>query len=354
MSILHETLSLALTAAPWLVVGLLMAGLIRAFVSTDAIKRWMGGGGFWSVTRAAVMGAPLPLCSCGAIPTAVQLHRSGAGRGPATSFLIGTPGVGVDSLAITYALLGPFMVMARALGAVVTAIGTGLLVAGAPYGGRTNPVSSSPSCCGPGGVCGSRAIDCDDCDCGSSRSTRKRLADGMRYAYVDLLRDVGVWIAVGLVAAGALVAFVPPEAMASYGSGVLAMLLMSVVGIPLYICATAATPIAAGMLLTGVSPGTAFVFLLAGPITSFATLAVLRDEMGLPAVLRYLAGIVVSTVALGLLIDYTIGLTGISIIAQIGAVEEVLPMWIEWVSLIGLLVIALLPLSRTEAEPVAQ
>ncbi len=128
MSLLHAILQVALSAAPWLLLGLTIAGLIKALLPEQLLQRWVGGHGVASVTRAAIIGAPLPLCSCGAIPTALALHRGGAARGPTTAFLIGTPGIGVDSLAISYALLGPFMAAARALSAVITAIATGLLV----------------------------------------------------------------------------------------------------------------------------------------------------------------------------------------------------------------------------------
>ena len=129
MIIVNEILSIALTSAPWLLIGFFAAGLIKAFVPDELLQRLVGGSSLTCIARAAVIGAPLPLCSCGAIPTALALYRGGAGRGPTTAFLIGTPGIGVDSLAITYALLGPFMALVRASGAVITAIVTGLLVA---------------------------------------------------------------------------------------------------------------------------------------------------------------------------------------------------------------------------------
>src|SRR5690625_2243868 len=129
MTLLNETLTVALAAAPWLLLGLFADALIKAFVPDTALQRWAGGRGTAGIVRAAVIGAPLPLCSCGAIPTALALHRGGAGRGPTTAFLVGTPGIGVDSLALTSVLLVPFIALARAAGAVLTAISTGLLVA---------------------------------------------------------------------------------------------------------------------------------------------------------------------------------------------------------------------------------
>lgn len=348
MSLLNSILPVALSAAPWLLLGLIVSGLIKALLPDAVLKRWVGGEGLGGIARAAVIGAPLPLCSCGAIPTALTLHRAGAGRGPTTAFLIGTPGIGVDSLALSYALLGPFMMVARAIGAVSTAIVTGVLVAA---GSRdvTHEQAGAKSC---GGCCGS------SCESGSDSSHQHdhpgahgqelgtRLRAGMRYAFGDLLEDIGPWLLGGLIIAGVLIALVPPQTLANHGSGLVAMLLMAVIGIPLYICAAAATPIAAGMLLAGVSPGTVLVFLLAGPITSAATLGLLRREFGTAGLGCYLLGIVGSTIAIGLVVDALIGMSGIDVVAQAGAAAELLPVWLEAAALAALLWSGLRPLGR--------
>jgi len=336
--ILQEILSISLAAAPWLLLGLFTAGLIKALVPENTLQRWMGGRGPGVVVRAAFMGAPLPLCSCGAIPTALALYRGGAGRGPTTAFLISTPGVGVDSLAITYALLGPVMTLARALGAVATGIFTGLLVSLA----RT-PCSFEPA---PSGA-GENGCACspagDGCAGDFSKNLREPLAArikaGMLYAFHDLFRDIIAWILLGLVIAGMLITFVPPQALAVYGSGVWAMLFMAVVGIPMYICAAAATPISVGMIVAGVSPGTVLVFLLAVPITSLSTLGVLRREMGSRVLAFYVAGIVLSTVLLGLGMDQLVALAGIDVAAQSGAARDLLPAWLEWTGLVVLVLL---------------
>nr|WP_296752031.1 SO_0444 family Cu/Zn efflux transporter [Thioalkalivibrio sp.] len=348
MSVLHEILGVALAAAPWLLLGLFVSGLIRAFVDDAVLQRWVGGEGPLSIGRAAVIGAPLPLCSCGAIPTALTLHHAGAGRGPTTAFLIGTPGIGVDSLAITYALLGPFMMFARALGAVVTAVATGLLVAVGTRGTPAPLSGGSSACCTNG--CSSEAPEqahgaSAPAATGPPPATR-RLREGMRYAFRDLLEDIGPWLLGGLVVAGVLIALVPPQMLSTYGSGPLAMLLMALVGIPLYICAAAATPIAAGMLLAGVSPGTALVFLLAGPITSAATLGLLRREFTNVGLAWYLGGIVASTIAIGMTTDAVIGLAALDIAAQAGAAQELLPAGLEAVALTVLLWLGSRPLRQ--------
>ncbi|MGM0536881.1 MAG: SO_0444 family Cu/Zn efflux transporter [Pseudomonadota bacterium] len=349
MTLLNAILAVALSAAPWLLLGLVMAGLIKALVSEALLSRWVGGQGLGSIARAAVIGAPLPLCSCGAIPTALAMYRGGASRGPATAFLIGTPGIGVDSLAITYALLGPYMAVARATSAVLTAIVTGLLV------GRTTPTSM------PASVESKQDDSCGSCcasGCSEAQDTlteattpglTARLAGGLRYAFTDILDDISVWLLAGLLVAGGLIALVPPQQLAELGSGLGAMLLMAVIGIPLYMCATAATPIAAGLLLAGVSPGTVLVFLIAAPITSLATLGIFRREMGGRALLAYLVGILVSAVLLGLGVDAVADWWQLDISRQIEEVGELLPAWLEWLGLIVLVSLAVKPLRRTLA-----
>ncbi|MBE0488043.1 MAG: SO_0444 family Cu/Zn efflux transporter [Halomonas sp.] len=337
MTLLLAILGVALSAAPWLLLGLGIAGLIKGLISEAALTRWVGGQGLGSVARAAVIGAPLPLCSCGAIPTALALHRGGADRGPTTAFLIGTPGIGIDSLTISYALLGPFMALARGVSAVLTAIVTGLLVGRTRVAEAAAP-ASAPSC-GTGCGCGAKPDS-------APAALGRRLRAGLGYAFSDILDDISLWLLAGLLVAGALIALVPPQQLAGLGSGLGAMLVMAVIGIPMYLCATAATPIAAGLLLAGVSPGTVLVFLIAAPVTSLATLGVFRREMGNRALVAYLAGILASAVVLGLCVDLLAGWWGLDIPHQVAQVQELLPTWLEALALIALVALAVRPLRR--------
>jgi uncharacterized protein len=244
----------------------------------------------------------------------------------------------VDSVAISYALLGPFMMAARVLGAVTTAIATGLLADAGQREVNRRREAEADDCCA------------DFCDAPRAKAARvpigTRVAGGLRYAFTDVLDDISTWLLIGLVVAGVMIAFIPPEALAAYGSGLPAMLLMALVGIPMYICATAATPIAVGLILAGVSPGTALVFLLAGPITSMATLGVLRREMGNGVLVRYFGGIVVCTVAVGTITDMVLAGSGLDVEAQLGAARELLPPWLEWIALLVLIALALRPVRR--------
>ncbi|MGS2744419.1 SO_0444 family Cu/Zn efflux transporter [Halomonas sp. LS-001] len=340
MTLINELLSIALSAAPWLMLGLVIAGLIKALMPEHLLQRWMGGRGVGSILRAAVIGMPLPLCSCGAIPTALALHRGGAGRGPTTSFLISTPGVGVDSMLITSVLLGPLMALARVLGALVTAIVTGILVG--VTGQTALPKSPSVSSCCASKGCASQ----DDTEANEQAAKSTRVTAGLKYAFSDLLDDISRWMFAGLLLAGVLVTFVPPETLVGFSGGLWALLLMAVIGIPLYICATAATPVAAGLLLAGISPGMALVFLLAGPVTSLATLAILRREFGNQALAVYLGSILLVTVLIGWVFDQGLAMTGWNPVQQASQVQELLPAWLEWLALGALVLFSVRPVRK--------
>lgn len=344
--LLRHTLELYLDAAPWLLLGLVAAGLIKAWVPHDRMSRWLGGRGLWPVAKAALVGAPLPLCSCGVLPAAIGLHRAGASRGATVSFLIATPETGVDSIAVSYALLGPFLAVVRPIAAIISAMFAGLLTALVPEAAPVREKFQFNVVAAPlntVGVCN------DDCCCHEpvpAPNWWQRSLGGLRYALTDILDDIAPWLLAGLLVAAAVATFVPPLAMAQWGSGLPAMGLMLLIGIPMYICATASTPLAAGLLLAGISPGTVLVFLLAGPATNVATLALVRRELGRGVLITYLAGIAVASVALGLLTDALVAHFGIDVQAELAAGAEVVPAWLAWASAIVLPVFALRPLRR--------
>jgi uncharacterized membrane protein YraQ (UPF0718 family) len=335
---LSNTLTLYLDAAPWLLLGLVAAGLIKAWVPENLLTRWLGGQGFWPVTKAALIGAPLPLCSCSVLPAAIGLHRGGASRSATVSFLIATPETGVDSIAVSYALLGPFMTVVRPIAAILSAIFTGLLSALVPEPkGKPSPVAASCSgCCS--GSCSAPAP--------AALSAWQKSRQGLRYAASDILDDIALWLAVGIVLAGVVATFVPPQALAEWGSGLPAMGLMLLVGVPMYICATASTPVAAALLLAGISPGTVLVFLLAGPATNIATLAVVRRELGNGVLVAYLVGISIASIGFGLLTDVIATRMEVDILAELGKGSELISAWLAWGSAALLLVLAIKPLRR--------
>lgn len=357
---LANFIEVSLEAAPWLLFGLLAAGLIKVWIPESFMKRVLGGSGMWPVVKGAIIGAPLPLCSCGVLPAAIGLRRSGASDGATLSFLVATPETGVDSIGVSYVLLGPFMTVIRVIAAVFSAIITGLLavlflrrqkqylpekesaVSSCSSGSCSEP-SSTPavevesSCCSTDS-CSSEAE-------GGSEFWSRNLS-GLKYGLSDIWDDIAYWLLFGVAMAAALTTFFPGQALAEWGSGLPAMILMLLVGIPMYICATASTPLAAGLLIAGISPGTILVLLLAGPATNMATIAILFKEMGRKIVIVYLIGISLSSIGFGLLTDYIVTANDIDISAQIEGATEVVPEGIAIISVIILVFAAIKPLRR--------
>ncbi len=290
-----ETWHILTDAAPYVIFGFLAAGLIKALLPEDAVARHLGGGSFAAVVKASLLGIPLPLCSCGVIPAAIGLRKQGAGRGPSAAFLVSTPESGVDSIAITWALLDPVMTVVRPLAAFVTGTLTGVLISLLPE--EKTELDAQQNSCGCADSC---------CETGTHEKGTlvNRIIDGVRYAFGELLKDIGGWLLLGVVIAGLVATLVPDGFFAMiFEHEAVSLFLMLLVGIPLYMCASASTPIAAALVLKGLSPGAALVFLLAGPATNAATLTVVARFWGRKATAVYLAVIACCSLLIGWLVN---------------------------------------------------
>lgn len=274
--------------SPYILLGFLIAGLLHVFVRPSTMARHLAGNGWKPVLKAAAFGIPLPLCSCGVLPTAVSLRRQGASKAASTSFLIATPQTGVDSIAATYSLLGlPFAVI-RPVAALVGAFAGGVAV------GRLDPDKE-----GEGATCATACADE-----AMPRSFFGRLVEAVRYGLVDMVASVGKWLVIGLVVAALITVLVPDSLFTGLSRHpLLAMLAVVVVAIPMYICATGSIPIAMSLMLKGLSPGIAFVMLMAGPAANFASIMILRRTQGAKATAIYVGAVVVTAIAFGLIID---------------------------------------------------
>ena len=339
--IINETLSLFLASSIYVIFGLIVSGLIRVFLNPDTVARHLGTGKFLSVLKAAFFGIPLPLCSCGVLPTAIGLKKQGANSGATTAFLISTPESGVDSIAITYALLDPIMTVARPVVAFISAIAAGFTENVFAKETKQTIFPNDPGC--PMDDC------CDGLNCTAQahaghHSFFEKLTYGLKYAFTDVWSDMASWFISGLLLAGIITTLVPKEMVSSYlGGGVSSMLIMLFVGIPLYICATASTPIAAAMVLKGISPGTALVFLIAGPATNITSLTVLFGALGKRATLIYLSIISVSAVLFGLLLDNIYAYFNISAMAVVGDAAEIIPLYAKIIGVIILSILSIKP-----------
>ncbi len=288
MEFIENFIMLFTESAPFLLLGLLLAGMIRLLISDKWITKYLGENS--SVVTAAVIGTPMPLCSCSVIPTAMSIRRAGASKASTASFMVATPETGVDSIGVTYALMGPVMAIARPIAAITSAIVAGVLVR--LWDVETPPIQEKTvkTCCG-----GKKA---------EVLSTWGKTKAVVQYGYGKLLSDFMGWLLVGLFFAALIQTFVPQSLLSEYGSGVFAMMLVVLISIPMYICATASTPVAAGLMLSGISPGAALVFMITGPATNIATLMVVKNELGVKSLISYLTGLIVTAIIMGVSFDW--------------------------------------------------
>lgn len=339
--VLFESWSLFLEMSPYLFLGFLIAGILHVLVPDEKILSYLGesAGKVRSVINASLMGLPLPLCSCGVVPAALSLKKRGATKGAALSFMISTPETGVDSIAITYALLDPIMTVFRPLATLFTAITAGI-IENFSSANEKKPLLSKPlvmmhASASPGCGC-----SCSDGACSSNGNANavSRIAAGIRYAFVDLLGDISKWLIVGTLLAGVIAYLIPEEVISSYlGGGIFSMVIMLLIGIPLYICATTSTPLAAALVAKGMSPGTAFVFLLAGPATNAATITMVMKFLGKKTAMIYVGTIAVCSIGFGLLLDLIYMSLGVKAAAVVGTGGDIIPASIQLVFALVLL-----------------
>ena len=285
-SFLISLLNVVCEMAPYLLLGFLIAGVLHVFVPQRFYANYLSQDNKFSVVWAALLGVPLPLCSCGVIPTAIGLRNEKASKGAIASFLIATPQTGIDSILATFSLMGLGFAIIRPTAALVTGVCGGLLV--------------------------NRLVkDEDNCSLAenphlSSLNSQLKIWRVLKYAYYDMLRDIGLRLLIGLVIAALIKAAVPDEFFLSFGSQpLLQMLVILVIAIPMYICSTGSIPVAAALMMKGLSPGAALVMLMAGPAVNLASILVVHKSMGRRFTSIYLMTIIGFAVLFGLLLNAT-------------------------------------------------
>ena len=329
-----------LIASPYILLGLAAAGLLHILIPSDRIARWLGGQGFGATTRAAFLGIPLPLCSCAVVPVTIELSRKGASREASLAFLVSTPETGVDSILLTYGLMGPVMAIARPLAALATS----LVAATASMfwrGKEESVVSQETSGCST----------CSDSEPASATKSAARapgsFATAIRYGFGEMVDEIGFWLVVGILLTGTITALIPDHWLeGTLGEGPLALFILLLLGIPLYMCASASTPVGAALLLKGISPGAVLVFLLAGPATNASSLVVLARFFGSRFVAIYLFSVVATALLTGWLFDLALIRFGLEIVPQWseGHLESI--SWITMASTVVLSVLLILSMVR--------
>lgn len=280
-----ELIVLTNAMAPYLLLGFLIAGILHVFFKKERVAKLMGSNKIRSTVYASLIGVPLPLCSCGVIPTGISFYKNGASKGSTVSFLISTPQTGVDSIMATYSMLGlPFAIL-RPFIAFVSGI----------FGGAfTNYLERNDKPL--------KQID-------FQTETEEKISNPfwrmLHYAFVEFMQDIAKWLIIGLLLAALISVILPPDFFAEYiKNDIFSMLLILAASVPLYVCATGSIPIAAVLLMKGISPGAALVFLMAGPATNAATITVLGKVMGRKALISYLISIIGASLFFGFMIDH--------------------------------------------------
>lgn len=356
---------LFLESAPWLIFGLALAGIMKTCLPMNWMHQQLGGHDIKTTLKAAFIGAPLPLCSCGVIPAAIGLRRAGASKAATSSFLVSTPETGVDSISVSYVMLGPFMAIIRPIAAIFSAILAGLCVGSLEarkkpsYATQETPAKHQVSCCASSNsvtpkfthhmtasclddkkasssnsCCSTIKQENTSATCGNAKKTNQsnslfqKMKAGLRFSSTNLVDDISIWLMIGIGFAAFVQAYLPNNFLAQWGDGILAMLIMVIISVPMYICATASTPIAAGLLLAGVSPGAVLVFMMAGPATNIATLGVIGKEMGRRTLLGYLIGVIGGALIFGYLINFLVAKFHIEILPKMGPEHALLPYWL--------------------------
>jgi len=283
--------------SPYLLLGFFFAGLLYAFIPRERIERYFSGNPLKSSVLASLFGVPLPLCSCGVIPTGTALYRNGASKGGTVSFLISTPQTGVDSILATFSLMGLPLAIIRPLAALVTGITGGIITSVITKNESDKGAYLQPT----------------------RRNTTfsEKVKTVFRYGFVEFIQDISKWLVIGLVLAALISALIPDDFIGLLNlPPIVQMLLILAVSVPLYICATGSIPLAAILILKGVSPGAAFVLLMAGPASNVATITMIGKVLGRKSLFVYLATIVIGALSFGLLIDYILPVQWFNGIAQ--------------------------------------
>ena len=343
---MKEVLSLINEMSPYLLLGFFFAGVMHAFIPGMVYNRYLGGKGFKSVFYGALLGIPLPLCSCGVLPTAMSLRKQGASKGATASFLISTPETGVDSIIATYSVLGlPFAVI-RPVAAFCNAIMGGWLIN--KFGDKDEVVpvdASAKTCC-----CHHKQEETHH------EGFLGKMRQALRFGFVEMIEDIGKWLVIGLVIAGLITVFVPDEFFALFrGNTQLSMLLVLCIAIPMYICATGSIPIAVALMMKGLTPGAALVLLMAGPACNMASILVINKTLGRKSLVLYLVSIITMAILWGHVVDYLLPAEWFQMALSVGrcCIEESTS-WLNWSSTIVLGLLLLNALWHTYRHPLSR
>jgi len=328
LGLFSEIWKLLLEMSPYILFGLLIAGFLYIIIPREKIYHHLAKNNFSAVLKASLFGIPLPLCSCGVIPVAAYLRKEGAGKGSTLSFLISTPTTGVDSILATYSLMGLLFAIIRPIAAFVAGVFAGIVTN--LFDKEKESIINDNSICP---IC--------DLETPHSHSLIFKIKTIFKYAFYELVEDFGKWLIIGIAIGGLIAYLVPAKIVEQYLSNqLLAYPLMIAIGLPMYVCATASIPIAAVLIMKGMSPGAGLIFLILGPATNIATLTFVAGKLGKKTLVIYIVTLIVTALLFAIILDLFWQASGKDIKLFTGA-GEILPEWLKIISSILLLIFIL-------------
>lgn len=311
--------------SPYLIFGFLISGILKVLLPKEKIYNHLSTSSFGSILKSAIIGVPLPLCSCGVIPVATHIHKEGASKGATISFLISTPTTGIDSIFATYSLLGPVFAIMRPISAFFSGIFAGSIVNIFERKDRRDLEKKL----------------CETCNYEiKNLSLIEKVKTAINYGFLELIEDTGKWILIGILIGTIISVFIPENLISEYlGNKFNSYLVMLFIGIPMYVCATGSIPIASSLISKGMCPGAGLIFLFTGPATNTATLTFIFGKLGRRNFLIYLFSIIFWAIFFGLVIDKLYTTYNFNFVHY--HQSRFLPLWVKNITSLTLLILIL-------------
>jgi len=277
---------------PALAIGFFISGLVHELIPEDAVLKYLGSGGIVPILASTIIGTLLPVCCWGSLPIAVSFYKKGAKLGPVLAFLVATPATSISALLVAYSVLGPLFTVYIFFAVIIMGVVIGLIGDMIKYTPKPLPEKV---------VCPHCEADPGHVHTHKKKTPAERLVSALKYAFIELPKEIGLELLVGILLAAFVATFMPlARLIKMYLGGWIGYVCAIVFGILMYICSTATVPLVDSLIRQGMNSGAGMTLLLIGPVTSYGTILVLRKEYGTKVLGIFLAALIVLSLALGL------------------------------------------------------
>lgn len=285
-------------ASPWLLTGFLFAGLLKAFVPSEILLKYLGGRNIGSILRATLVGIPLPLCSCGVIPTGIGMYKQGASISSTLAFFIATPATTITAIMLSFGMIGSKFTLVWIIACFSIAVLIGIL---SLFFLKDKPKDLKKNIEKEHTFKIQKIFNCKNCQ----NIFGGKMKEVFRYGFIEMVGEIGVYIFIGLLAAGIISALIPPGFIGkNLGTGVLPLLIIVLIATPMYVCSTASIPLVASLIAKGMHPALGIAFLIAGPATNISPILAIGKVMGKKTALLYLISIIVFSILITFILEF--------------------------------------------------